>query len=768
MSVTVTSLNDPVDPSECEREPIQFPGSIQPYGILLAFDRENLLVTHASENVGEYIGLSAYDLVGKSILTIIPVSDHEAFHRICANAGTDRIFATPLNVVTASTTASMVASIHVSGRRYILELEHLSQSDQTSLLVSLFERYRSMLVNLDAAQDVTSICEIAVQDIRELTGYDRVMAYRFDQDWNGVIVAESRAQGLPDFVGLNFPASDIPSQARALYAVTPVRMIVNRDYRPVPVFPLSGASSADPLDLSLSLLRSVSPIHIEYLTNMEVGATARISVYRGNKLWGLIACHHHSPNHVPYQVRQACELFSRILSNLIEQLEIKRERERTLSDTSLANQLCQSLAEKAMSYERAFIIDGSIRKLIPCDGVAILQGTSIVTSGGTPTPGQIAALHNWVLQRYPDESTVALNNLASVYPPAEEFREFGAGMIHLMLDPQLPLSIFFFRAEVVQTIRWAGNPVKAIRRVNGSTHLAPRHSFEVWSQVRHLQSLPWSSADVEAARYLGTLLRLLGHQQVDRADGQASFGNPVIELVESFSLMAAHEIKVPLRTISAYANVLKAEHGAALGPSGELHLTRITKLVEQIEQAIDRSAKASHSMLADMASEACDLKEIVEQQFDIVKASRSREGVTPHLVFGTAMPRISCNLGTIRSVITTLMENGIQYNRSSEPTVTVSCYRASKPLTIEGELINADNLRDYEFVVSDNGVGISEEQSQEIFHLFQKMQRDDDFGTGKGIGLSFAKRLLERSKGQIEWVPQIACGSQFRFSLAGA
>ncbi len=257
------------------------------------------------------------------------------------------------------------------------------------------ELVRLMLGRVRKTRGISELAQEAARQVTILTGFDRVMVYRFHPDGSGEVIAEVAKKGLETFLGLHYPASDIPQQARALYTRNWLRIIADIDAKPVPLVS-TATHSASLLDLSMSTLRSVSPIHVEYLQNMGVGASMSISILRDGKLWGLFACHHYSPHHVSFERRTAAELFGQMFSWIIE----TREREATTAYETRAQQIQERLIEAAASHEHSqrAIVDfvDDYRKMIECDGIAIWSDDEVTLSGDTPTAAEVkdlVALH---------------------------------------------------------------------------------------------------------------------------------------------------------------------------------------------------------------------------------------------------------------------------------------------------------------------------------------------------------------------------------------
>jgi light-regulated signal transduction histidine kinase (bacteriophytochrome) len=339
-----------------------------------------------------------------------------------------------------------------------------------------------------------------VDAVRALTGYDRVMAYRLDEG-AGVVVAEARDARLPTFLHHYFPGSDIPRQACALYVRNRVRVIPDVSYRPAPLVWDEGAAPPEPLDMSDSVLRSVSPVHVQYLGNMGVGASASISIVVDGELWGLIACHHHAPRAIGYVERELGKHVGQLLSQQIavhrrtraqlETVRLAQKRDETLSLIAGLGPIGDALLRHARDVAR----------LLPADGVAILAGDEIETAGVTPPRERLAALADAMAANATD-GIFATDSLAGIWPEAADYAAQASGALFCDVRDDSGLVFLWFRAEQVETVNWAGNPHKPVGPGEAGP-LSPRKSFELWSeQVRH-RARPWSAAELAGARAFG-------------------------------------------------------------------------------------------------------------------------------------------------------------------------------------------------------------------------------------------------------------------------
>ena len=511
---------EPLNLTSCDREPIHIPGGVQPFGALIAMSAD-WVVSAASTNTDEVLGLSHAALIGERLTDHLAEPAAAAIRQRLTRLGfpdaVERIF--KLQVGGEPGTLHDVA-IHISGERFVLEFERSDEGGANDHEVSLV---RPLVDRVNQTSTTTAMCDMAARQVRALTGYDRVMVYRFGTDGSGEVIAESRSAGLEPFLNLRYPASDIPVQARALYARNLLRIIGDIDAEPVPVEPVLDPTGA-PLDLSMSTLRATSPIHHEYLRNMGVRASMSISIMRRGKLWGLFACHHYQPRVVPYAVRTLCELFGQFFSFALEQREADEERalaERGRhSHQTLATLMAEGgdLAENFETYAEA------LHEVIAFDGIALSLDGKLRLSGRTPTQDETTGVLRF-LNRAAASRVYVTDNLGSVHEPAQDFPERAAGLLALPISRTPRDYLLLFRQEVARSVTWAGNPDKPVELGPNGARLTPRKSFEAWRQTVRGRSAPWTTVEVNTAEnlritMLEVILRLTDEAAQERAAAQ--------------------------------------------------------------------------------------------------------------------------------------------------------------------------------------------------------------------------------------------------------
>jgi light-regulated signal transduction histidine kinase (bacteriophytochrome) len=488
------------DLTTCDREPIHIPGAIQPHGVLLALD-ERMRVAAASTNTDRHLGVPADALVGRPLDEAVGATTAEAVLALVDRAEPGE----PARVVLDTGRGDLdqrLADVltHQSGEHLVVEIEPVSTSGTQHVS---YRSTRSAVTRLTAAASVEDLTQRLAAEIRSLTGFDRVMVYRFDEQWNGEVVAEEKLDRLNSFKGLHYPASDIPAQARRLYTSNWTRLIADIGYRPVPLHPVRDPGTGRPLDLSHSVLRSVSPIHIEYLTNMGVTASMSVSIVIDGVLWGLIACHHYSGPHQPsLDARSAAEFLGQTASTLIADRERSDQRAAALAARSVLSEIISTVTSDPRTPHQALMAHPSLLSLFEASGAALHADGETLRVGQLPPESVVTRIAEAMAAEGGQDGVVASQNLAALDPTLAAHSELAAGAFRIGNGPGRWLLLV--RPERRQVVDWGGDPTnKAIAAAEGpDVRLSPRKSFEKWQQVVSGRSHPWESWHSQTASEL--------------------------------------------------------------------------------------------------------------------------------------------------------------------------------------------------------------------------------------------------------------------------
>lgn len=493
---TDTWAQPAVDLTSCDREPIHLIGAIQPFGFLVALSPD-WIIMRVSANAADHLGRSVDTLLGASFGEVI---DARAVHTIRnrlswlhGNDAVERAFAVQLQ----ESGGRFDLAVHKAGQTIIIEAE----PSQVPGELNAGTMVRSML---DRMQGQDSLTREAARLIQALTGFDRVMIYRFHPDGSGEVIAERARAGLEPFLGLRYPATDIPLQARALLVRNPVRMLADVAVEPSPIL-LRGDGSEPPLDLSMSVLRAHSAMHIEYLRNMGVRATMTLSLLRDGRLWGLVSCHHMTPHHVGFEQRTTAELFAQMLSFLIEKREHDALARYETYTREIHDQLVAAVVEKGSVAESIVALADRVAQLVPSDGIGICVDGHVTLKGVTPTHQEFALLRQF-LDHVVAGEVYATEELGQVHAPARDFAQRTAGILVIPISRSTRDYLVFFRREMARAVTWAGEPGKILVMGSSGARLSPRKSFEAWREIVRGHSTPWSAAELRAAEALRNTL----------------------------------------------------------------------------------------------------------------------------------------------------------------------------------------------------------------------------------------------------------------------
>ncbi len=492
----------------CESEPIHVPGRIQPDGALMVVSIQTTRVLQVSANLEQVLGITPQAALGRPLAALVGDANVQRLRDLPIRG--DRQPSVPMIFRFDDHRAwpDLAAQVHRVDQDWVVELEIGAEADQRRLN-QLLVATRDALWESDQETDIARYCQLIADQVRDVTGFDRALAYRFDQDWNGEVIAESRNDRLPSLLGHHFPASDIPAQARRLYVRNLVRVLSDVDGTPVPLIPATHPETGVDLDMSFAVLRSMSPIHVRYLRNMGARATLSISLLQSGRLWGLIACHHTEPLRVPFEVRELAEFIAKSVSIKLGSLE-SAER------SAFMQQVQETLVEINRRMGRSGDIGdvlaslgGHILELLGATGGIIAIGGRRYPFGRVPTPEKIDMLVDWLRERS-DSDTLHTDHLAAAYPLASGCEDCASGLLAVRLDPDYKNYTLWFRPERVRAIPWAGNPEKSLVDDRDGYRLEPRRSFGRWVEEQRGCSLPWTAIQIESAQALSlTLIEVL-------------------------------------------------------------------------------------------------------------------------------------------------------------------------------------------------------------------------------------------------------------------
>jgi light-regulated signal transduction histidine kinase (bacteriophytochrome) len=694
----------PVDLENCADEPIHIPGLIQPHGALLAFAADGTLRAW-SANVAGLLGfVPAIGLPYGQLPLEAEVGEQL---RACLEDGAD----SPTGMETRVNGQTFDCVVHGNGRHAIAEFE--VRQVESGALAAFALKAHAAIERLRRQRSVDALLGHAVEQVRAITGFDRVMAYRFRHDDSGDVVAEARHPDLKPFLGMRYPASDIPAQARRLYTINTLRLIADIGYRPVPVLAATGEA---PLDMSHSVLRSVSPIHVEYLQNMGVAASMSVSIVVNGRLWGLIACHHMAPLRTPYSVRMACDVMAQVLAAAVQSFDSRERMVLAEQAAGLRTRLIETLLHEEDVLAALEQHADELATNLAADALVFAQQGKLTAHG---IDEELAAA---IVASLPPDGDEMLHRFSREEWPEALRPRLGpwVGLLALHFDPATAGWLLALRKEQVETVRWAGKPDKLLKTGPLGHRLTPRGSFEEWVESVHDKAVPWESARLMVAeQLLGEMHRasMARHAETEKARMQ-------------LLAMLGHDLRDPLQSISMAATVL--QHGAQpqqLGQRIERSSGRMQRLISQV---LDMSRLDSGLGLA-MRKTDVDLSKMVEDLLDEIRIAHP--GTAYHAdiapaVHGCADP------DRMAQVISNLLSNARHHGANGEP-ILVSLRAENGQAVLE---------------VRNDGAPIPPELEAQLFNPFKRMALQNRSNrTGMGLGLYIAENVVKGHGGTVAY-----------------
>lgn len=728
----------------CEKEPIHIPGSIQPFGYLIAFKADSLEVTYCSSNIDVLCGRSLSDIVGFSVQDLFPDS---AFNEIITsqNRAEKNIHRVWIQE------KQYYLTIHTTDTFHILEIEPADTTEDLPLLS--IEEINDFIHRIQAEPTMLQLCQVVTGYIRQKLEFDRVMIYRFFEDNSGEVLAESLTDGLEPYLGLRYPEGDIPKQARDLYLRNLVRIIPDVSSIPVSLFgSTKKTDDIDQLDLSDAVLRSVSPIHIQYLKNMGVGASFSVSIIQNKKLWGLISCHHLTPKNLsPYQ-RQACLLYSRLLSSQLE-VHMQAGSLALIKKTDFhLDYLLKQLSRNDLSY-RYFIQSIDLMHLTGSTGVIAFLDGILYQTEQTPPLEIVERLGEYLHQNIGNETFIS-ESVIRFFPEIEPFLSQLAGILYCPLDKHRKDYIMWIKPEQVQSIPWAGQPPQT-DPLTGHKSMTPRSSFAAWIEQVKGQSEKWHPYQISAARRLAptlqrNLYQLYMDREKDKQDELVLLNQQLrntTEELEAFSYTVAHDLRTPLRAINAYTRILLAETESVLSPQSGQILKDITRNATQMGVLIDSLLEFARIGQKEIIRGHINMQQLVHTILSKLKENTLFDMETIRI---DSLENTSGDPVLMGQVWFNLLSNAIKYTQyMPHRRIEIGCKKDEKQII---------------YSVKDNGAGFDMKYYDKLFGVFNRLH-DITLFEGTGIGLAIVKKIIERHSGKV-WATAVPnLGATFFFSL---
>lgn len=713
--------------ADCAAEPIRTPGSIQPHGRLLVLDGETSKLAAFSANWKP-------DEVEECLASLSP----RMLSGLASGASPVSIGKVVLKGV------SFDAYAHRNRTHCIVEFERSTELNIVD--PPIYSLTRVFLPKLQEATSLAQLTLLAAREMRRLTGFGRCLIYRFNENGDGEVLAEDRDDGYESYAGHHFPAADIPQQARDLYLLNQFRLIADATYIPVPLMSLAPSVGAESIDLSQAQLRSVSPIHLEYMRNMGTLASMSVSIVIEGRLWGLVSCHDHHPRHLSTPTKLACEHLGQLLALQIQSGEATSAVSEGFALRQITLAIVSHLSESDGTLQHLVREASLLLRLTRSHGAAVVLDDMVWSVGDVPDEAQIQSLAHWVSGM--GVEVYESSELAAHFDSARDFRN-AAGVLAVSISQVHRHLIIWFRPELVQTVNWAGDPRKA--SVSGDGRIHPRASFASWAEEIRGRSKPWSPVEIGAVAELRQALIGIVLRRAEELAAIASELGRVNKELEAFSYTVSHDLRAPMRHIAGYVDLVMDVEGTTLSERARRYLSQVKEASTFAGQLVDALLDFSRMSRSALKRKSVDSGMLVESLMrELSRYDRPDREARIEWDIEPDLPMLYADPLLLQVAVRNLMANAAKYSRNRSPArISVRGIRREDGDGIE---------------VEDNGVGFQMKYVDKLFGVFQRLHQTDEF-EGTGIGLANVKRIVERHGGTVWANGEVNRGARFGFVI---
>jgi two-component system, chemotaxis family, sensor kinase Cph1 len=703
---------------------------IQSHGVVLVLQEPELRILQVSDNTIGAFGIAPNRMLGEPLEQVLDVFQVGQFRAELTKQTLEHSNSTKVWVRKSRDNYSIFDAVfHRSPDGYlILELEATQKNDNISFL-NFYHLAKASIDSLAVTANLPIFGQIVVTQVRKISEFDRVMLYKFDDNGHGEVIAEDKVVEMESYLGLHFPASDIPPPARSMFLVNRIRAIPNVKDRAVSLIPATNPLTNLPTDLTLSMLRNTDRCHTEYLQDMGVAASLTISLIKEGRLWGLIVCHHRTPKLLPYELRQACGLLGQVI---FDRISIGEDIADYAHRAKLAH--VQSLGLERMSRQASFVdalmgISPNLLDLFDAGGAAITVGGKWTSIGKTPTPAQLDDLVRWLREDIRDD-VFSTDSLSRINAAAPKFKDIASGMLTISLSPKI--CILCFRPEVLQTVNWGGNPYDTYPEIR-EPHGHVSRSFELWKELVEGHSHPWKPVEMEAATELRkSIVNSILHQSEELALLAINLERSNAEL-KQFAYVASHDLQEPLNQVTSYVKLLESRYGEKLDRDAHEFIGFAVEGVNLMQTLIDDVLAYSQVQINGVELQLIDAEIALERALSHL---RGQIEATSAIVKSDPLPTILADGTQLSQLFQNLIGNAIKFRTPNTiPEIQISATKQEK---------------DWLFSVSANGIGIEPQFFERIFTIFQRLHTRDEY-PGTGMGLTICKKIVEYHHGKI-WV----------------
>jgi two-component system, chemotaxis family, sensor kinase Cph1 len=748
MGINKTAVNSEAPSIQQLKQPsINLLTQIQPHGVLLVLEEPDLTILQVSRNVSNAFGRTAEEVVGKTLEDILDSFQVEQFKAGLFADNLDLINPTKVWVRRNGDDYSVFDAVfHRSNDGFlILELEPALAQENIPFL-SFYHLAKASISKIETTSGLHEFCQVIVREVRHVTGFDRVMLYRFDTDGHGEVVAEDKTDEMASYLGLHFPESDIPAIARKMFVSNWIRIIPDATAQPVDLYPTHNPKTEYPTDLIHSILRSPFSCHLEYLANMGVGASLTISLMKDQKLWGIIACHHPQPLYIPYELRKACEFLGRVIFSEISTREEEADYNSRIKLSNIHTELVDRMSRSEHFIDGLMQHQPNLLDLVNATGAAICFNGQWQTLGYTPQEEELNYLVQWLSSTVKDE-VFYTNSLPPLYSDAYRFKNVASGLLAVQISKRS--YVLWFRPEVLQTVNWSGDPNNAyhVQQTGDEVRLCPRKSFDLWKETVQLTSVHWQLPEIAAALNLRkAIVNIVLRQAEELAILAQDLERSNAEL-KKFAYIASHDLQEPLNQVANYVQLLEMRYNDKLDEDAQEFIDFAVEGVSLMQTLIDDILVYSKVDLKGNEWELTDLEIPLNHALGNL---RGRINETGAVITYDALPTIMADSTQIMQLFQNLLANAIKFQKPGEP-----------PQIHIG--VQRQELS-WVFSVTDNGIGMEPQFSDRVFVIFQRLHTRDEY-PGSGMGLAICKKIVECHRGQI-WVDSAPNqGATFQFTI---
>ncbi|MFC3127315.1 ATP-binding protein [Pseudoroseomonas globiformis] len=745
-----------VDLTNCDREPIHIPGSIQPHGMICVLAEPELTIRSVSANMAEATGRPAAAFGGEPVDCLL----HDESVAVLREAlrQPDPTHGNPytLHLRHEQAGPGWNGVLHRHDGLLLLELERNDGVGPSYR--ACFDHVRALTQRLQASRSLADACAATVAEVRRMTGYAFVMVYRFLPDAAGQVIAEDRAENMPSYIGLHFPASDIPAQARALYVRNPSRNIPDAAYEPSPLVPETDSRTGRPIDLSQAALRSVSPIHVEYLFNMGMRASMSASIIRDGQLWGLISCMDRVPRYPSYEVRQACELMAHALAWQIGVLAEVDAAHYRLRLQTLQTRLALDMGTAPDAHAVLRQHSPALLEAVDASGAVLWAAGAVTPVGRVPAEKELEGLLAWVGRSMRGE-IFHTDNLSADYPGGAALAAEASGLLAVPLSRSGGDMMLWFRPELPRTVQWGGDPNKAASPQDADGRIHPRKSFAAWAEQLRGRSRPWEAYEISAAMEF----RDVTVDAIVRRAAELERSNAAIrrsaEQLETFVHVASHDLLEPARQVETLTGILRTMIPAEIAADEDTQevMDGIRGVSGRLRRMIGDLSDYSQVGREAQPFEPADLDEVLHEVREMLARPIAEAKAR---IVAESLPTVVCDKRQIRHVFLNLLSNALKYRSPTRQSV-IRVFEGSDPAAA-GAAPDAERM--VTICVEDNGIGFDPGQADGIFEPFRRLHGSTRY-EGSGVGLAICRKVIERHGGTIRADAQEGQGATFHFAL---